>query len=184
LPNWATLLQAIAVKWRQEADKRQIIADLQRVGGDLHMRPAAGCRRAPCRATGPQRVEPKAAVALPCGVARAGEVEDYGYFDQEKAGARAQLLIFREELRAATFHHCALGASAIDVQPDPPVVYADIHEMLLARAEAGPVFYKDMAYYVTPYLAEDAAFRDRPATPFLCEILAQRLHRITRSIRI
>ncbi len=54
-----------------------------------------------------------------------------------------------------------------EVQPDHPVAYADIRDMLLKRAEVGPVFFKDMAYYVTPYLADDAAFRDRLRHAFL-----------------
>jgi hypothetical protein len=54
-----------------------------------------------------------------------------------------------------------------DLQPDHPVRYQDIRTMLLERAGAGPVFVKDMAYYVTPHLMEDAEFRDRLTHAFL-----------------
>lgn len=52
-------------------------------------------------------------------------------------------------------------------EPDHPTAYADIRDMLLRRAEAGPVFFKDMAYYVTPYLEGDPTFRDRLRHAFL-----------------
>ena len=40
--------------------------------------------------------------------------------------------------------------------PDQPQAYADIRAMLLRRAESGPVFIKDMAFYVMPHVLEDA----------------------------
>ncbi len=64
-------------------------------------------------------------------------------------------------------HRRARCMPNFEVQPDHPVAYADIRAMLLRRAEAGPVFFKDMAYYVTPYLGEDRAFRDRLRHAFL-----------------
>ncbi len=56
---------------------------------------------------------------------------------------------------------------AFEVQPDHPVDYADIRDMLLARAAAGPVFFKDMAYYVVPRILDDPAFLGRLTHAFL-----------------
>ena len=42
-----------------------------------------------------------------------------------------------------------------------------IRDMLLARAGDGPVFFKDMAYYVMPRILSDAAFIDRLTHVFL-----------------
>lgn len=39
-----------------------------------------------------------------------------------------------------------------------PIHYGDIRDMIRAQAEAGPVFFKDMGYYVTRTLTRDAAF--------------------------
>lgn len=54
-----------------------------------------------------------------------------------------------------------------EVQPDHPVAYRDIRDMILGRAEKAPVFFKDMSYYVMPHLLEDAAFSDRLTHVFL-----------------
>ncbi len=54
-----------------------------------------------------------------------------------------------------------------EVQPDHPVKYEAIRDMLLARADAGPVFFKDMAYYVVPRILDDQAFIDRVTHLFL-----------------
>ncbi len=54
-----------------------------------------------------------------------------------------------------------------DAQPDHPVTYAEIRNMLLTRAEAGPVFFKDMAYYVLPYLLDDPEFAARLTHGFI-----------------
>ncbi|WP_164660193.1 hypothetical protein [Tropicibacter sp. Alg240-R139] len=54
-----------------------------------------------------------------------------------------------------------------DVQDDHPQTYEAIRDMLLARAEDQPVFFKDMSYYVMPHILEDAAFRDRLVNCFL-----------------
>ena len=40
--------------------------------------------------------------------------------------------------------------------PEQPKAYADIRAMLLRRAEKGPVFIKDMAFYVMPRVLDDA----------------------------
>jgi len=52
-------------------------------------------------------------------------------------------------------------------QPDHPVSYDDVRAMILDRAARGPVFFKDMSYYVMPHLLEDTAFCDRIAHAFL-----------------
>ncbi|MCP5074928.1 MAG: hypothetical protein GY947_16765 [Rhodobacteraceae bacterium] len=54
-----------------------------------------------------------------------------------------------------------------DVQPDHPTSYADIRDMLLERAERGPVFIKDMSYYVLPHILEDTEFNARLVNAFL-----------------
>lgn len=54
-----------------------------------------------------------------------------------------------------------------EVDPDHPQDYAGIRDMLLNRAEAGPVFFKDMSYYVMPHLLRDRAFCDRIIHMFL-----------------
>lgn len=54
-----------------------------------------------------------------------------------------------------------------DVQPDHPTVYGAIRDMLLARAENGPVFFKDMAYYVVPRIFDDPDFMARLTHVFL-----------------
>lgn len=55
-------------------------------------------------------------------------------------------------------HRAVREMPHFDVQPDHPVSYIDIRNDLLRRAEAGPVFFKDMSYYVMPHLLEDAEF--------------------------
>lgn len=54
-----------------------------------------------------------------------------------------------------------------DVEPDRPQSYQDIRDDLLARAEAGPVFIKEMSYYVLDQLLADAPFRARLKNAFL-----------------
>ena len=56
-----------------------------------------------------------------------------------------------------------------DFRPDPdhPADYADTRQMILRRAEGGPVFFKDMAYYVLDTLPDDAEFRDAITHAFL-----------------
>ncbi|QYX56351.1 hypothetical protein K1T73_15030 [Roseovarius sp. SCSIO 43702] len=54
-----------------------------------------------------------------------------------------------------------------DVDPEHPKHYEDIREMIETRAEAAPVFFKDMSYYVMPRLLGDEGFRDRLRHAFL-----------------
>ena len=50
---------------------------------------------------------------------------------------------------------------------DHPKSYDAIRDMILTRAEEGPVFFKDMSYYVVPHILDDTAFLDRVAHSFL-----------------
>lgn len=54
-----------------------------------------------------------------------------------------------------------------EANPEQPASYEAIREWLLRRAEARPVFIKDMAYYVMPRLLEDDAFCARISHSFL-----------------
>ena len=54
-----------------------------------------------------------------------------------------------------------------DVQPDHPVSYDAIRDMLLEKGRERPVFFKDMAYYVMPHILEDAEFLSRLTHCFL-----------------
>ena len=54
-----------------------------------------------------------------------------------------------------------------DVDPEKPKTYEAIRDMLLEAGEAGPVFFKDMSYYVLPRLLEDRAFAERLTHTFL-----------------
>ena len=54
-----------------------------------------------------------------------------------------------------------------DVQPDHPTEYEAIRDMLLQRAGEGPVFFKDMAYYVVPRILSDPDFVHRLSHVFL-----------------
>lgn len=54
-----------------------------------------------------------------------------------------------------------------DVDPEKPRRYEAIRDMLLAAGEAGPVFFKDMSYYVVPRIFADRAFAERVTHSFL-----------------
>lgn len=54
-----------------------------------------------------------------------------------------------------------------DVRGDHPVTYEAIRDMLVAKAGQGPVFFKDMAYYVMPHILSDPGFLDRLTHVFL-----------------
>lgn len=54
-----------------------------------------------------------------------------------------------------------------DVDPETPTSYAEIRDRLLAAAEQGAVFVKDMSYYVVPTLFDDAEFAARVTHSFL-----------------
>ncbi len=54
-----------------------------------------------------------------------------------------------------------------DIQPDHPVTYQDVRDMLLDQARRGPVFLKDMSYYVMPHILSDKVFLDRIKHCFL-----------------
>lgn len=54
-----------------------------------------------------------------------------------------------------------------DAKDDHPRSYDAIRDMILARAEKGPVFFKDMSYYVMPHMLADDVFFDRLTHSFL-----------------
>lgn len=54
-----------------------------------------------------------------------------------------------------------------DVDPATPTTYAEIRDGLLAAAQQGAVFVKDMSYYVVPTLFDDAEFAARVTHSFL-----------------
>ena len=54
-----------------------------------------------------------------------------------------------------------------DVDPSHPTTYTGIRDMLLAKAEEGPVFIKDMAYYVLDDIVDDPEFMARVTHCFL-----------------
>lgn len=54
-----------------------------------------------------------------------------------------------------------------DVDPDKPTSYEDIRDMILSMAKTGPVFFKDMSYYVLPHILEDREFCERLTNCFL-----------------
>ncbi len=54
-----------------------------------------------------------------------------------------------------------------EAKPDHPQTYEAIRDSILAKAEAGPVFFKDMSYYVMPQLFDDPDFVKRVTHSFL-----------------
>lgn len=65
-------------------------------------------------------------------------------------------------------HRRAAGLTPhFDAEPDHPRSYEDIRAMLLRRADAEPVFIKDMSYYVFPHILEDSELMARLRNAFL-----------------
>lgn len=54
-----------------------------------------------------------------------------------------------------------------DSKPDHPTTYEDVRDMILHHARSGPVFLKDMSYYVVPRLLDDKLFCDQITHCFL-----------------
>lgn len=54
-----------------------------------------------------------------------------------------------------------------DAMDAHPKTYESIRAMILAKAESGPVFFKDMAYYVVPHILQDEDFLRRITHSFL-----------------
>ena len=52
-------------------------------------------------------------------------------------------------------------------EPDHPSAYRDICAMIRDKAQAGPVFFKDMAYYLVDVLPQDAGFAGQMTHAFL-----------------
>ena len=55
----------------------------------------------------------------------------------------------------------------LELEPETPTNWGDIRAMILAAAEDGPVFFKDMSYYVVPALFDDPEFAGRITHSFL-----------------
>ncbi len=54
-----------------------------------------------------------------------------------------------------------------EADPDHPTSYEGIRDMLLAAGEAGPVFFKDMSYYIADRMMADEPFARRLTNTFL-----------------
>lgn len=54
-----------------------------------------------------------------------------------------------------------------DAMDDHPRSYDKIRDMIVGKAERGPVFFKDMSYYVVPHIMDDDAFMRRVTHSFL-----------------
>lgn len=54
-----------------------------------------------------------------------------------------------------------------EADPDHPASYEGVRNMLLVAGEAGPVFFKDMSYYVLDRMMGDEAFARRLTNSFL-----------------
>ena len=54
-----------------------------------------------------------------------------------------------------------------DPEDGHPRSYDAIRDTILEKAERGPVFFKDMSYYVVPHIMDDPAFLDRVTNSFL-----------------
>jgi hypothetical protein len=54
-----------------------------------------------------------------------------------------------------------------DAKPDHPRSYEAIRDWIVGKAERGPVFFKDMSYYVVPHIFADTAFMQRVTHSFL-----------------
>lgn len=68
------------------------------------------------------------------------------------------------------YHYIGQGRRpfpGFEAQPDHPTSYEGIRDMLVERAKARPVFFKDMAYYVMPEIADDPEFLARVTHCFL-----------------
>lgn len=69
------------------------------------------------------------------------------------------------------YHHYLNASDRVfpDFVPEPghPTSYKGIRAMIRAKAKTGPVFFKDMAYYVTDALPDDTGFAEQLTHAFL-----------------
>ncbi|HCX87404.1 MAG TPA: hypothetical protein DG761_05225 [Gammaproteobacteria bacterium] len=54
-----------------------------------------------------------------------------------------------------------------EIDLDHPAAYREIRDSIVALAQTGPVFFKDMSYYVLPYLPTDPDFASKITHSFL-----------------
>jgi Sulfotransferase domain len=81
---------------------------------------------------------------------------------------RGDLTCFHEPFMYDYYVERAVRAMPhFDVDPDKPRSYEAIRAMLLDAGEAGPVFFKDMSYYVLPRMLDDREFARRLTNTFL-----------------
>jgi hypothetical protein len=81
---------------------------------------------------------------------------------------RGDCTCFHEPFLYDYYVHRALGnMPMLEVPEGHPVRYEDIKDMLLSAAETGPVFFKDMSYYIIPRIYDDVEFFSRLTNAFL-----------------
>ena len=81
---------------------------------------------------------------------------------------RGDLTCFHEPFMYDYYVHRAVRVMPhFEVDPALPQSYEAIRDMLLAAAEDGPVFLKDMSYYVLPRILDDELLAPRLVNSFL-----------------
>ncbi|WP_282610682.1 hypothetical protein [Pelagibius sp. Alg239-R121] len=81
---------------------------------------------------------------------------------------RGDCEVFHEPFLADYYlHRSVRPLPMLDEEKTAPMDYNDVRSMLLEAADAGPVFFKDMSYYVVPRIFEDEAFAHRLCNVFL-----------------
>ena len=81
---------------------------------------------------------------------------------------RGDCTVFHEPFLVDYYLHRAVGEMVmLEEDNTKPRDYEAVRAMLLDAAAAGPVFFKDMSYYVVPRIFEDAGFARRMRNVFL-----------------
>jgi len=81
---------------------------------------------------------------------------------------RGDCTVFHEPFLVDYYLHRAVGEmTMLEEDKTKPRDYEAVRAMLLGAADDGPVFFKDMSYYVVPRIFEDAAFARRMRNVFL-----------------
>ncbi|MEM7221584.1 MAG: hypothetical protein AAF495_01305 [Pseudomonadota bacterium] len=82
--------------------------------------------------------------------------------------ARGDLTCFHEPFMYDYYVHRAVRPMPhFEIDPALPQSYEAIRDSLLGAAEEGPVFFKDMSYYVMPRILDDPALAPRLTNSFL-----------------